>query len=76
VSKLLGFDFRVEFKPGASNVVADALSRRDAEEEAAAMALSAPSFALLDDIRRELDVDQDLCALKTEVMEGKRGEEW
>jgi hypothetical protein len=34
-SKLIGFDFKVEFKPGSSNVVADALSRRDTEEEAA-----------------------------------------
>ena len=27
VSKLLGYDFTVEFKPGSQNVVADALSR-------------------------------------------------
>jgi hypothetical protein len=76
VSKLHGFDFRVEFKPGALNIIADALSHRGAEEDATAMALSAPSFALFADIQRELDADQDLRALKTEVMEGKRGEEW
>jgi hypothetical protein len=43
-STLIGFDFRVEFRPGMSNVVANALSRRDTEEVALAMALSAPSF--------------------------------
>jgi hypothetical protein len=31
VSKLLGFDFKVEYKPGASNTVVDALSLRDTE---------------------------------------------
>jgi hypothetical protein len=32
ISKLFGYDFRVEFHPGRSNVVADALSRHDGEE--------------------------------------------
>jgi hypothetical protein len=34
VSKLLGFDFHVEFRPGRQNIVADALSRRDVERSA------------------------------------------
>ena len=46
--KLLGFDFRVEYKPGAANVVADALSRRDEEASATMAVLSTPSFALFD----------------------------
>ena len=48
VAKLLGFDFRVEYKPGAANVVADALSRRDEEASATMAVLSTPSFALFD----------------------------
>ena len=61
ISKLFGFDFSVEYRPGRLNTVADALSRRDAKEGAtttmegatvAVHALFGPTFALLDDIRR------------------------
>jgi hypothetical protein len=55
ISKLFGFDFDVEYRPGHLNTVADALSRKDAEAApgaAVAAALSGPSFAFLDKIRR------------------------
>jgi hypothetical protein len=52
VGKLLGFDFTVEYKPGASNVVAGALSRRDTPEEGAILVLSAPRFNVLDRLRQ------------------------
>jgi hypothetical protein len=43
-SKLLGFDFTVEYKPGSINIIADVLSRHDGEEGVALLALSAPAF--------------------------------
>jgi hypothetical protein len=47
VSKLFGYQFTVEFKPGKQNAVADALSHRD-EEPLAVFALSLPGFELYD----------------------------
>ena len=56
ISKLFGFDFAVEYRPGRLNIVADALSRRGMEEGTtpvpAAHALSGPTFAPFDVIRR------------------------
>jgi hypothetical protein len=43
VDKLLGFDFTVEYRSGASNTVADALSHRD-NKEGELLAISAPRF--------------------------------
>jgi hypothetical protein len=68
-SKLLGFDFRVEYKPGKMNVVADALSRRDTETSAEAMALSAPSFQLFDDLCAVYTADVTLTYLCQEVVD-------
>jgi hypothetical protein len=52
VGKLLGFDFSVEYKLGATNAVADALSRRDTEGGAELLALSAPFFDFIDRLRQ------------------------
>ena len=52
-SKLFGYDFNVEYRPGSQNVVADALSRRD-EEGLAVHAISGSTFDLFDELRAEL----------------------
>jgi hypothetical protein len=49
-SKLIRFDFRVEYRPGSTNIIADALSRHDTEADSVVMALSSPPFALFDDL--------------------------
>jgi hypothetical protein len=74
-SKLLGFDFAVEYKPGALNVVADALSRRD-EGLAAAMALSAPQFSLFEEVRQEINGSVHLSALRDAIRGGAKPAAW
>jgi hypothetical protein len=49
---LLTFNFRVEYKSGASNVAKDVLSRRDADDNMGKiLALSVPPFQLFDDLQ-------------------------
>jgi hypothetical protein len=75
-SKLLGFDFRVEYKPSATNTVINALSQCDTEIQGAVAALSAPSFQVFDDISHEFDIDPALRTVKDEVSAGKHGDKW
>jgi hypothetical protein len=74
-SKLLRFDFRVEYNPGKMNVVADALSRRDTDTSVEAMALSAPSFQLFEDLRAAYTADATLTSLRQEVRDGLHGKQ-
>jgi hypothetical protein len=75
-SKLIGFDFMVEFYPGANNVVVDALSHHDTKEERTLLALSTPLFLIFDDIHQEINSNLDMCALNKEVAEGAKGDQW
>lgn len=76
VGKLLGFDFAVEFKPGHSNAVADALSRRDTPEDSAVLVLSAPRFDFIDRLRQAHATDPALLALQDEIRAGSRPLPW
>jgi hypothetical protein len=75
VGKLLGFDFGVEYKPGAQNAVADALSRRDTPD-GAVLAISAPRFDYIDRLRVEQASHPASVALKDELAAGSRGAPW
>jgi hypothetical protein len=76
VGKLLGFDFTVEYKAGAANVVADALSRRDTPEEGTILVLSAPRFDFIARLRQAQLTDPALAAISDEVRAGSRGAPW
>jgi hypothetical protein len=75
VGKLLGFDFSVEYKTGATNAVADALSRRDTME-GELLALSAPRFDFLDKLRQAQTVHPALVAFHGEIIAGTRPAPW
>ena len=68
---MLGFDFSVEYKPGAANAVADALSRRDTED-GELLAISGPCFDFVDRLCQAQLQDPALVALHTEIAAGSR----
>ncbi|XP_073358123.1 uncharacterized protein [Aegilops tauschii subsp. strangulata] len=84
ISKLFGFDFTVEYRPGCLNTVADALSRRDADHDAAvddsdgaALCIHlGPSFALFADIRRATADTLDAQLLRQRLHAGDLEEPW
>uniref|UniRef100_A0A0A9DFI0 Uncharacterized protein n=1 Tax=Arundo donax TaxID=35708 RepID=A0A0A9DFI0_ARUDO len=82
VSKLFGYTFKVEFKPGKQNAAADALSRRDENGlQSQALAISRPEFVLFEEFRREVatlskiiakrkDIDDDIVSASWSVVDG------
>jgi hypothetical protein len=69
VSKLSGYDFIVEFNPGRTNTVADALSRCN-EDQASVHLLSTPTFQFFDDFRKEAASHPDVVKLKQQIEQG------
>jgi hypothetical protein len=72
ISKLFGFDFTAEYRPGRLNTVADALSRcdtdpadADGDAEGAMLCIrSGPTFALFAHIRRATTAAPDAQLLR------------
>ncbi|MCH87860.1 Ty3/gypsy retrotransposon protein, partial [Trifolium medium] len=56
LSKLLGFHYDIQYKPGSSNVVADSLSRVEINSASFGV-LSVPQFLFLDELKQELATD-------------------
>jgi hypothetical protein len=67
VSKLFGFQFSVEFKPGRLNMVAGALSRRD-EEHPSVHALSSPDFEFYEQFHQEAASLPKIVAAREEIL--------
>jgi hypothetical protein len=75
VSKLFGYDFRVEYLPGKANTAADALSRRD-EHSAMVLPLSSPTFELHNELREELLHLEEATQLKEKIEKGEAAAGW
>lgn len=80
ICKLMGFNFDIEYKPGATNIVADALSRMYSEDDLETttfMSLSRLISGLLESIKEEHQTLEEVSALiqrlhQGEVLEGFR----
>lgn len=65
LTKLLGFDFKIQYNPGLENKAADALSRKDFVSEL--YALSVPVALQLEEISKDVDDDPELKQLVAEL---------
>jgi len=74
ISKLFGFDFSVEYRPGRLNTVADALSHCD-QQELQSNTMSMPSFDLFAELRSEINADPSLQHLRDNIT-AIRGDQW
>ena len=70
---LVEFDYRLEYKPGKANVVADALSRK---AKLATLNMSQPKYDLVSRIKEGLQQDPLAKDLLEKVLEGKTMRFW
>lgn len=69
LSKLIGFDFEIEYKPGLENKAVNALSRIDVT--ATIMAMSVPCAMQLSEVRKAVEEDAEFGAIVTSIRKGK-----
>jgi hypothetical protein len=75
VSKLFGYDFSIEFNPGKTNTVADALSRCN-EDQTSVHLLSTPTFQLFDAFCKEATSRPDIVKLKQQIEQETASPAW
>lgn len=75
ISKLFGFDFKVEYRAGKLNTVADALSRCNSPEESV-YALSTPTFQLYKELEADCAQNREWQHLHAQIQEGSLGVPW
>lgn len=66
LTKILGFDFDIHYKPGLENKAADALSRKEGVPEL--FVISVPAAIQLEQICCEVDKDPELRKIREELL--------
>lgn len=69
LTKILGYDFEIHYKPGLENKAADALSR--VQEDVLLIAISVPSVISIPDLRAHLASDPLLSKIIQDLRAGK-----
>ncbi|KAL4312967.1 hypothetical protein GQ457_01G036970 [Hibiscus cannabinus] len=67
LSKLIGYDFEIRYRPGKLNSVADALSR---EVSSTIMAFTQSTFGIIEDIRTATQADPELRNIQLHLADG------
>lgn len=68
LSKLLGYEYTIAYKPGKDNLVADALSRQSEPATAQFLGFSTPQFVFLDNLIKKNQSDPELATLHQQVI--------
>lgn len=68
LTKLLGYDYKIAYKPGATNVVADALSRIESGRDSTLFILTYPYFDFMTQLRQSLHSSPDFQAMRDSIL--------
>ncbi|KAL4352593.1 hypothetical protein GQ457_06G013560 [Hibiscus cannabinus] len=67
LSRLIGYDFEIHYRPGKMNNAADSLSR---ETNVILMAMTRTSWGILEDIRKASEHDSELMHIREQIQQG------